>query len=274
MGFKEITQEKLVKSFSEMPFHKSLQSNLKKMCFETMTPIQRAVIPFTFQNKDVMGCSQTGSGKTIAFLAPIINKMLEEGPPSEDSELERGISAPRALILAPTRELSEQIYKEARKLTHKTGIISAKAYGGVPIETQLKIIQLGVDILIATPGRLIDFMKRGLIILSSTKFLVLDEADRMLDMGFEDQLREIVFSSDMKAKEQRTNMMFSATFTSEVREIAKIFMNEYYYVTNNVDQENKANENIEQKLIYVNEKEKVVKLHEILQQIRGSVISN
>jgi ATP-dependent RNA helicase DDX3X len=238
-----------------------------------MTPIQKAVIPYIIEKKDVMGCAQTGSGKTVSFLAPMINTLLQDGPPKSDVNLPYGVSAPVALILTPTRELCEQIYKEGRKLLHKTGILIVKVYGGVPIDTQIRNVTNGCDILVATPGRLIDFIKRGLINLAAVKFLVFDEADRMLDMGFEDQLRDIIFQSDINAKDQRINMMFSATFTTPVREIAKSFMNEFYFVTSNLDQDNKANENIEQNLICVDEKEKVLKLHEILQQIKGSVIS-
>jgi superfamily II DNA/RNA helicase len=243
------------------------------MGFEKMTPIQRAVIPYLLENKDTMGCAQTGSGKTVAFLAPMVNKMLQDGPPLSDKNLPRGVSAPVALILTPTRELAEQIYKEARKIIHKTGIMVSKVYGGVPVEQQIKFIANGCDLLVATPGRLIDFIKRDMITLDSVNFLAFDEADRMLEMGFEDQLNEIIFQSNIPPKEKRINMMFSATFTSQVRSIARSFMNEYYFFTTNLGEENNANENIEQSLIYCDDKDKILKLHEILQTLKGSVIS-
>lgn len=271
----EVKSDCTSKSFSELQLHNQLKKNLEQMGFEFMTPIQRAVIPYVMKGKDVMGCAQTGSGKTVAFLAPIINKMLEDGPP-ETNELNNsrvlGISAPIALILTPTRELAEQIYKEARKVLHKTGIIVVKVYGGVPIDAQIKHITRGCDILVATPGRLIDFMKRRVIKLNEVKYLVFDEADRMLEMGFEDQLREIIFASDIPGKEKRMNMMFSATFTSQVRSIARSFMNDFYFITSSLDDENNANENIKQELIYVDDKQKILKLHEILQSLKGSVI--
>jgi len=269
---REIKQEKEYKKFSELNLNQKLQANLDKMGFEQMTPIQRVVMPFILEGKDAMGCAQTGSGKTVSFLGPIIDDMLKKGPPASDANLPSGVSAPVALILTPTRELAEQIYKEGRKLVHKTGIMVVKAYGGVPIETQLRFITNGCDILVATPGRLIDFVKRGIVTLSAIRFLVFDEADRMLDMGFEDQLREIIFSSDMPSKEGRINMMFSATFTPEVREIARSFMNDYYFISSNLDQENKANENIDQRFILCEDRDKVLKLHEVLQTIKGSVI--
>ncbi len=270
---REIAPENDFKKFSEIGLEKKLKDNLDKMEFETMTPIQKFVIPYLMDKKDVMGCAQTGSGKTLAFLTPIINNMLQEEPPKTDADLPYGVSAPIALILVPTRELSEQIYKEGRKILHKTGIIIVKTYGGVPIDSQMRSIINGCDILVATPGRLIDFIKRGHVTLSAVKFLVFDEADRMLDMGFEDQLREITTLSDMNPANLRINMMFSATFTPGVREIARSFMNDYYFISSNLDQENKANENIQQNFIFADEKEKVIKLHENLQKLNGSVIS-
>jgi ATP-dependent RNA helicase DDX3X len=114
----------------------SLRDNLKKMKFNLMTPIQKAVIPFLYKGHDVMGCSQTGSGKTIAFLLPIIHKMLKEGPPPENRN--ETASCPVCLIIIPTRELAEQIYREARKLVHRTGINIVKVYGGVPHEGQIR----------------------------------------------------------------------------------------------------------------------------------------
>jgi ATP-dependent RNA helicase DDX3X len=139
-----------------------------------------------------MGCSQTGSGKTIAFLAPIITKMLNDGPPKNEN-ISYGQSAPIVLILVPTRELAEQIYKEARKLVHKTHMEVIKIYGGVAYEGQYNDIRQGADILVAAPGRLIDFLNKGVITLSQVKYFIIDEADRILDMGFEDQLKSIVF---------------------------------------------------------------------------------
>jgi ATP-dependent RNA helicase DDX3X len=262
-----------LKAFSDLDLHPQLKKNLNEMGFDQMTPIQRAVIPYVVDSHDIIGCAQTGSGKTVSFLAPIVNKMLNDGPPESDKNLSKGVSAPIALILTPTRELAEQIFKEARKVLHKTGMMVAKVYGGVAIEQQLRCISNGIDILVATPGRLIDFMKRHMITLSSVKYLVFDEADRMLEMGFEDQLNEIIFKRDITKKENRINMMFSATFTSQVRSIARDFMNEFYFFTSNLDEENNANENIEQSLIYCEDNDKILKLHEILQTLKGSIIS-
>ena len=124
--------------FKEIELCKQLQNNLEKMRFEKMTPIQRAVISYILQGNDVMGCAQTGSGKTMAFLLPIVNKMLSQGPPEVSSTSKRACSLPVTLILVPTRELAEQIYKEARKIISLTGINVVKVYGGVPHDTQIR----------------------------------------------------------------------------------------------------------------------------------------
>jgi ATP-dependent RNA helicase DDX3X len=125
-----------IKKFDDLTdLETSLRDNLKRMCFDFMTPIQKAVIPYLKGGSDVMGCSETGSGKTIAFLLPIVTKMLKEGPP----EAKQSQSAtPVTLVLVPTRELAEQVYKEAKKLCHKTGINTVKIYGGVGHDRQLR----------------------------------------------------------------------------------------------------------------------------------------
>ena len=189
----QIDDKHSLTTFKEIQLHDSLISNLEKMKFSLMTPIQRAVIPHIIENRDVMGCSQTGSGKTIAFLAPIITKMLKDGPPENES-IQYGQSAPIVLILVPTRELAEQIYKEAKKLIFKTHMEVIKVYGGVPYDGQFNEIRQGADILVAAPGRLIDFLNKGVISLREVKYFIIDEADRILDMGFEDQLKSIVFN--------------------------------------------------------------------------------
>ena len=134
-----MTAETELKKFSDIGLNSKLKDNLDRMGFDAMTPIQKIVVPYLMDKKDVMGCAQTGSGKTVALLAPIINNILLEAPPKSDVDLQYGVSAPIALILAPTRELSEQIYKEGRKLLHKTGILAVKVYGGVPIDTQTQV---------------------------------------------------------------------------------------------------------------------------------------
>ena len=236
-----------------------------------MTPIQQTVIPYVLSKKACLGAAQTGSGKTIAFLAPIVSLMLNEGCPPQ--QLQYGTSFPVCLILVPTRELAEQIWKEARKVIHNTGIVVTKVYGGVPHDQQIREIRQGCDIVIGTPGRLIDYLGRGLIRLEMIKYFVIDESDRMLDMGFEDQMKEIVFSKEMPEKSTRVNLMFSATIPQDVINVSQRFMNDSYLITssgkNNVGN---ANANVKQIIEYVEDNNKIAKLHEIFQTIQGNAI--
>ena len=272
-------------SFKEIDFHPLIQKNLSKMKYDLMTPIQKAIIPYILESKDCLGCAETGSGKTIAFLAPIISLLLKEGPPKEDEEYLKPnskytntCSYPVCLVLVPTRELAEQIYVEARKLLYKTGIIVSKCYGGVPSDAQIRELRQGVDIVIGTPGRINEFIEKKILYLNLIKYLVIDESDRMLDMGFKPQLENIISkNSQMTPKDKRNNLMFSATIPSEVEEIAYQFMKQNcYLITTNKNGENKnaynANENVEQTIYFVEEEEKIFKLHEILQTIEGNVI--
>ena len=272
-------------SFKEIDFHPLIQKNLAKMKYDLMTPIQKAIIPYILESKDCLGCAETGSGKTIAFLTPIISLLLKEGPPKDDEEYLKTnskytntCSYPVCLVLVPTRELAEQIYVEARKLLYKTGIIVSKCYGGVPSDSQIRELRQGVDIVIGTPGRINEFIEKKILYLNLIKYLVIDESDRMLDMGFKPQLENIICkNSQMTHKDKRNNLMFSATIPSEVEEIAYQFMKENcYLITTNKNRENKnaynANENVEQTIYFVDEEEKIFKLHEILQTIEGNVI--
>jgi ATP-dependent RNA helicase DDX3X len=255
------------------------------MKYDKMTPIQKAIIPYILQKNDCLGCAETGSGKTVAFLAPIISLLLKDGPPIEDKEYlkqnskySNSCSYPVCLVLVPTRELAEQIYIESRKLLYKTGIVVSKCYGGVPIDGQIRELRQGVDIVIGTPGRIIEFIDKKVLYLNLIEYLVIDESDRMLDMGFKPQLENIINDNkQMKQKEKRINLMFSATIPEEVEEISYEFMKENcYLISTNKNRGNKkeynANENVEQLIYYVKEEEKIAKLHEILQTTEGNVL--
>ena len=284
---KEITDEtsNLPSSFKDIDFHPLLKKNLTKMKYNQMTPIQKVIIPYILNKKDCLGCAETGSGKTVAFLAPIISLLLKDGPPLEDKEYlkqnskySNSCSYPVCIILVPTRELAEQIYIESRKLLYKTGIVVTKCYGGVPLDSQIKDLRLGSDIIIGTPGRIIEFIDKKILYLNLIEYLVIDESDRMLDMGFKPQLENIISKNkQMRKKEERINLMFSATIPEEVEEISYEFMkDDCYLISTNKNKENKkgynANENVEQLIYYVNEDEKISKLHEILQTAEGNVL--
>jgi ATP-dependent RNA helicase RhlE len=174
--------------------------------YETATPIQEAAIPAALRGRDIIGTAQTGTGKTAAFVLPILNKLID-GPRS----------MPRALIVTPTRELAEQIYQVVRALSVGTKLRSATVYGGVTASRQIKALKEGVDILVATPGRLLDLVQQRHARLERIEILVIDEADRMFDMGFLPDLRRIIKA----VPTQRQTMLFSATFPPEVELLAK-----------------------------------------------------
>lgn len=188
--FNNLCKRTNAEKFTELGFDSILMQNIVNMQFDKMTPIQRAVISYIFEGSDLMGCAQTGSGKTIAFLLPIFEKMMKGGPPK--IIMTPKSSYPVTLILAPTRELADQIYKVAKLLAINTGISVGKVYGGVPHDSQIRDLKSGVDILISTTGRLLDFLSNKLVSLSCIKHLIIDEADRLLEMGFEKQLNEIL----------------------------------------------------------------------------------
>jgi superfamily II DNA/RNA helicase len=259
-------------SFHKLNIDKQIMNNLIKMQYDLMTPIQKYIIPYVLNKKDCLGCAQTGSGKTIAFLVPIVSLMLKEGCPKEKMQYNY-CSYPVCLIIVPTRELAEQIYKEARKVIHKTGIIVTKVYGGVPCDSQIRELKQGSDIVIGTPGRLLEHIERRYLNLSMIQYLVIDESDRMLDMGFEDQMKSIVFNNQMTDKTKRNNLMFSATIPQNVLSISNKFMNESYLITSsNKDDIGNANSNVTQIIEYVEDNDKILKLHEIFQQIQGNAI--
>ncbi|KAL4303814.1 hypothetical protein GQ457_10G016520 [Hibiscus cannabinus] len=220
-----------VKTFDEINLGDGLKQNIRRCNYIKPTPIQRHAIPIAVAGRDLMACAQTGSGKTAAFCFPIISGVLKD--PLAVTRRGGGVSTaacPLALILAPTRELSCQIYEESKKFAYKTGAQIAVAYGGTPIYQQLRRLEKGVDILVATPGRLVDIVERARVSLGMIKYLALDEADRMLDMGFEPQIRKIVEQMDMPPPGTRQTMLFSATFPDEIQRLASDFLSDYVFL--------------------------------------------
>ena len=210
----------------------ALADNLRRCRYSTPTPIQRHAIPLGLAGNDLMCVAQTGSGKTCGFLVPVMAKLLVDGQAAARQErfMPDTPAAPRCVVMAPTRELACQIHLEAQRLSFLSALSIAVVYGGTPAREQLAALALGVDMVVATPGRLQDFCDRGVVSLRRSGVLVLDEADRMLDMGFEPQIRKLVMGKDMPRRESRQTLMFSATFAPEVQKLAADFLRQYTYV--------------------------------------------
>jgi len=204
------------------------QRNVELLKYSRPTPVQKYALPAGLCGRDLLCCAQTGSGKTASFILPIAGILDQESAVENMRETYTGAAAPRAVILAPTRELCSQIYNEAIKFCHKSPFRVVQIYGGVDAKSQLIQLTRGVDVLVATPGRLIDFVDRGVLTLSKVQILTLDEADRMLDMGFEPQIRMIVEQRDMPS--ERITWMFSATFNNETQKLAHDFLYNYVWV--------------------------------------------
>lgn len=201
-------------TFEHLNLMKSLLDAVKREGYTTPTAIQHQSIPHILDGKDLFGCAQTGTGKTAAFALPILQMILLE----QASGRKQGI---RALVLAPTRELAIQIHENFRSYASGTGIRTACIYGGVPQHTQVNRLKQGVDVLIATPGRLLDLVAQRILDLASIRWFVLDEADRMLDMGFIDDIKKIVALLPKK----RQTLFFAATLSPEIRTLSQRILN-------------------------------------------------
>ena len=202
--------------FDELALPDPLGRGIADAGFIECTPIQELTLPLALAGRDVAGKGQTGTGKTAAFLITLFQKLLKK-PEGNDNQ------QPRALILAPTRELVVQIEQDARQLGCHCGFSIQAVYGGVDYEKQRNGLKQGVDILIGTPGRLIDYLKQKVYSLSRVEMLVIDEADRMFDLGFIGDLRFLL--RRLPPYDQRQNLMFSATLNHRVMELAYEFMN-------------------------------------------------
>lgn len=211
-----------------------------------------------------MACAQTGSGKTAGFLFPVLSQMFSRGPREPTfKKTTRGTAYPEVLILAPTRELTSQIYQEAKKFTYRSFVRPCVVYGGADMGGQLRQLARGCDLLAATPGRLVDILERRRISLANVRYLILDEADRMLDMGFEPQIRRIVEGEDMPGTDARQTLMFSATFPDDIQQLARDFLSEYIFLS--VGRVGATSENITQNIIPVEDHEKRSTLLDLLE---------
>jgi len=203
------------RAFDSLITEPALLEALADRGFTQTTPIQSAVLPYALAGRDLIGCAETGTGKTAAYVLPILSRLLRE---DREAGPRASHDATRALILSPTRELATQIDDEIQGFSYHAPVASTAVYGGVPLEPQERALKAGVDIVVATPGRLLDHMRSGIGDYSKLEVFVLDEADRMMDMGFWPDVRRIAEAMPQSA--ERQTMLFSATMPDEVMRFA------------------------------------------------------
>ena len=244
--------------FSQLELDKRLLKSLTENGLLRCTPIQAKCIPIALADKDVAGQAQTGTGKTAAFLLVIMQKLL-----TKPKQINRKLSRPRAIIISPTRELAIQIHKDAEMLSRYTQFSVCLVYGGVDYEKQKADLTKHIDILIGTPGRLIDYQKQKIYSLSDIEMVVLDEADRMFDLGFIADVRYML--RRMPAPKKRLNMLFSATLSYRVSELAYEHMNSPEQISINPTQV--TADNLKQMIYHVAKEEKISLLLGLMQKI-------
>jgi len=217
--------------FSTLGINEDLLKAVVAQGYTVPTPIQASAIPAVLEGKDVMAGAQTGTGKTAAFALPLLQKILENNQQNH---------VIKTLVLTPTRELAQQVHNSFETYAQFTDIKSTLAYGGVSIKTQVKALKAGADILVATPGRLFDHIVNGTVDLSHVEYLVFDEADRMLDMGFIDEINRIL----NRLPPKRQTLLFSATFDEAIFKLSKTLLKDPELIE--VDERNKAATQVEQ----------------------------
>ncbi|OOF63391.1 ATP-dependent RNA helicase RhlB [Rodentibacter pneumotropicus] len=242
--------------FADFPLHPIVLKALQTKGFEYCTPIQALSLPISLQGKDIAGQAQTGTGKTIAFLTTTFHHLLTYKKDKTEH------NQPQALILAPTRELAVQISNDAEFLAKASGLKTAIAYGGDGYDKQLQAIERGVDILIGTTGRIIDYVKQGTIRLDQIQIVVLDEADRMFDLGFIRDIRYLL--RKCPSPQNRLTMLFSATLSYKVRELAFEDMNEPEYIE--IEPEQKTGHRIKEELFYPSNQDKMALLLTLIEE--------
>jgi len=252
-------------TFESLPLPEPVLEGIRGADFKYCTPIQGAALPLALAGKDVAGQAQTGTGKTAAFLITIFTRLLQN-PPQQPKT--RGRAGPRSLIIAPTRELARQIDKDAQLLGKYCGFNIVCIYGGADYDKQRNQIKDGVDILIATPGRLIDYYKQKFFSLKLVEVLVIDEADRMFDMGFIQDLRYLL--RNCSPYDKRLSMLFSATLNFRVMELCYEHMNNPEKVT--IEPEKAVVDEIAQSLYHVGHHEKFNLLLGLLKQEDGAKV--
>ncbi|MBP3983753.1 ATP-dependent RNA helicase RhlB [Pseudoxanthomonas helianthi] len=249
-------------TFDSFELHPALLAGLEAAGFTRCTPIQALTLPVALAGRDVAGQAQTGTGKTLAFLVAVMNRLL-----SRPALAERKPEDPRALILAPTRELAIQIHKDAVKFGSDLGLRFALVYGGVDYDKQRELLQQGVDVIIATPGRLIDYVKQHKVVsLHACEICVLDEADRMFDLGFIKDIRFLL--RRMPIRTERQTLLFSATLSHRVLELAYEHMNEPEKLV--VEAETVTAARVRQRIYFPADEEKIPLLLGLLSRSEGA----
>ena len=244
-------------SFDDFELPEAIRAGLRDAGFERCTPIQADTLPLALAGEDVAGQARTGTGKTAAFLLAIFKKLLHDPDPGSAGH------NPRSIVIAPTRELAIQIHRDAELLGKHTGLDFALAYGGVDYQKQRDRLAEGVDVLIGTPGRIIDYFKQNVFNLKHIRIAVLDEADRMFDLGFISDIRYLFRA--MPPVDQRQCLMFSATFPLKVTELAYEHMNDA--TTIRMDEDHKTTERVRQVVYYPANAEKLPLLIKLLREM-------
>ncbi len=252
----ELNDQTLPLAFAQLQLAPPLARAIADLGYETMTPIQAQAIPVVLQGRDVMGAAQTGTGKTAAFALPLLQRMLAY----ENSSTSPARHPVRALVLLPTRELADQVAQAIKDYAVHTQLRSTVVFGGIDMKPQTLELKKGVEILVATPGRLLDHLEAKNTVLNQVEYVVLDEADRMLDIGFLPDLERIL----AYLPKQRITLLFSATFSPEIKRLAGSYLQQP--VTVEVARSNAAASTVEQHFYSVDGEEKRHALHQILRQ--------
>ncbi|ODA78721.1 hypothetical protein RJ55_06103 [Drechmeria coniospora] len=278
----EVTQEGPVKinpirSFKDSGLHPVMMENVELSGYDCPTPIQKYTIPAMLQGYDVIGIAQTGSGKTAAYLIPILSNLMGKAkklaaPRPNPSEFQRHrdevTAEPLVLIVVPTRELAVQIFNEARKFCYRTMLRPGVIYGGTPTGVQIELLQRGCDLLVGTPGRLIDFISRpSVLTLKRLRYLVIDEADEMLESDWDDEIRQIVTGGEQDEGNIKYGL-FSATFPKAARDLAKEHLSASH-VRFRVGRAGSTTENIQQAILQAERSEKRGLLVRLLEERHG-----
>ncbi|MES2281059.1 MAG: DEAD/DEAH box helicase [Pseudomonadota bacterium] len=244
----------MTSSFSNLSLAEPLARAVAEMGYETMTPIQEQAIPVVLEGKDVMGAAQTGTGKTAAFALPLLQRMMKH----ENASTSPARHPVRALVLLPTRELADQVAEQVKLYAKYTNLRSTVVFGGMDMKPQTLELKKGVEVLVATPGRLLDHIEAKNAVLNQVEYVVLDEADRMLDIGFLPDLQRIL----SYLPKQRITLLFSATFSPEIKRLASSYLQNP--VTIEVARSNATASTVEQHFYSVGADDKRRALHQVL----------